>query len=1115
MLPIIINSVELPNIISKLAKFDGRKKRYVPYSDVLVQSGEARKYEIELLANLQTKWEQLRQDYPDDLSKVKRTHKYCRKACDYRKHTFLPVSDTVHIINSKGRIDRRWLRWDILIKAFYTVLNEQVTPINSAGFEVFQDYIHDHISKKSHTKKQIKRDYKTANRFIDYQNKHFMLADFIYPNITVSFASKYNPLAINKDWVTRGKQINALVSAAHNHWQNTANYSEDEILGWLIFSGVIYGGINSKPMLEGWLQALLARQYQPFINQRLLISPRFAQKRYGNERDDSHNQLYNTQQIIVDLVSQCWLIRYQKEHKDTYKNDIKSAEHCLMSVLATIAKPLDLYVPTFTQFLFYASYHWELIEGVNIDQALVTVLCGRQNTAGLTAVSFEQFLSPTYQNTDHVYDLDDVLKLSIQASTPKNKNANQSQHNKKVRHSDVIADISKDFKQAESLKNKKSKTPPPTLIERIEKRRQQYSAINARVLLDWILDFLTNTSSKAPKPSSVLHYVKSIGYEWLYFTESQNLESFDSEDFEMLYEDILEYKTVSRHHNDVSYYAKRLQALHNFAHDHYGFAHTVIPYEKGGRRVRAELVSPPIYHALIKQILTGVDILEREMLALMFILVYRTGMRKKELLGLRFIDIEGLDALTPSLVVRSNSHRGLKTASSNRRIPIFALLQPDELAFFIRYVQSNIGINPNHFIFSLSSSQQPIDDHVPLQLLGRILKNISIDDDALNHTFHAFRHTAVSNLALALCGDTELTRALTDYSEQDVLRIKSGVLGEHIHAQDRWYALSGIMGHLSPQRSFEYYHHFAMLMATYKLSLANIKLPTQAINNITGFGNKQLKQNHAIIQNDSVSLPSIRALLLRHIVHHKRASPKYFTDLSIPSIASSVSSDNLFMRYGINRVWALLRLIDENESVKNAALVTNIDIYDATIIVDRARTVAKITSSRGQGRFTKPESISPIRIQYQSDFRLLSSLQNSALILRRASMDDWQWFIRVCRQHLSSSRAFVSFPYKEAQLLQRFIALATQLLPAKNWLIASNENGKSIMADITDDKVRRIHKADIGTIQVGIATPDTRESQRNKSEWQFSPVLRFFVYIMLITDDALAIESDHLLTESV
>ena len=234
-----------------------------------------------------------------------------------------------------------------------------------------------------------------------------------------------------------------------------------------------------------------------------------------------------------------------------------------------------------------------------------------------------------------------------------------------------------------------------------------------------------------------------------------------------------------------------------------------------------------MYHAIITQILHSVDILEREMFALMFMLVYRTGMRKKELLGLRYIDIEGLNSPSPSLVVRSNPYRDLKTAGSNRRIPIYALLQPDELELFIRYTQSTVGLNPRSFIFTLSSEKTPIDDHVPLQLLRRILQDIpKKPGNKPEQTFHAFRHTAVTNLSLVLCGDTELVKALTDYNEEDIKRIKYGVLGEHLNAQDRWYALSGIMGHLSPQRSFEYYNHIAVLMATYALSYQLLPLTT-------------------------------------------------------------------------------------------------------------------------------------------------------------------------------------------------------------------------------------------------------------------------------------------------
>ena len=85
----------------------------------------------------------------------------------------------------------------------------------------------------------------------------------------------------------------------------------------------------------------------------------------------------------------------------------------------------------------------------------------------------------------------------------------------------------------------------------------------------------------------------------------------------------------------------------------------------------------------------------------------------------------------------------------------------------------------------LSSAHQPIDDHVPLQLLKKVLTDISVSDELCNFTFHAFRHTAVSNLSLVLNGRQDLIQALTDYNEDDVLHIKNGLLGIQTEGSDR------------------------------------------------------------------------------------------------------------------------------------------------------------------------------------------------------------------------------------------------------------------------------------------------------------------------------------------
>ena len=606
-------------------------------------------------------------------------------------------------------------------------------------------------------------------------------------------------------------------------------------------------------------------------------------------------------------------------------------------------------------------------------------------------------------------------------------------------------------------------------------------------------------------------YIKTIGYEWLYFTTAQRLDIWSEEEFEELYEDILEYKAVVRNNTDIGCSTNLLKSMHNFAKSKYNLPSVNFQQSKNGRRVRAELISPQAYQTIITQILGSVDILEREMFALLFILVYRTGMRKKELLGLKYSDIEGLKVATSSVVIRPNSYRSTKTQSSIRRIPIFALLKPDELNLFITFVQSNIGNNSNKFIFTLSSDQRPIGDHVPLQLLKRALKDISVDDNVAEHTFHGFRHTAVSNLSLALLGHPDIVEALTDYDKSDILRIKHGLLGEHIDAQDRWYALSGIIGHLSPERSFEYYNHFATLMATYALSKADIKLPNRTLYNISGFTNKKLKENNATVSNNSVSIPSMRTLLFKNIIEGKRKSPKFTIescDKQFLLSTNTPANNELFGRYGLNRVQLLLQTYDKEMPLSKAAQLANISIHDAKVLIERASEVANITTKHGKPRFVKlidseTTVLSPLNIQYQSDLRLLSPLLSNAYRLRENLGTDWTWFIEICSQKLSNSRAYLPFRKGYEKELQRFIDIAEKLLPLKHWLISSNE--ALLMKNISHTDYQHIKQQSDeskNALHIGIASRDPRE-QTNK--WQHSPLLRFFVHMMLITDEKLAI----------
>ncbi|BBI66939.1 hypothetical protein PKHYL_11300 [Psychrobacter sp. KH172YL61] len=89
--------------------------------------------------------------------------------------------------------------------------------------------------------------------------------------------------------------------------------------------------------------------------------------------------------------------------------------------------------------------------------------------------------------------------------------------------------------------------------------------------------------------------------------------------------------------------------------------------------------------------------------------------------------------------------------------------------------------------------------------------------------------------------------------------------------------------------------------------------------------------------------------------------------------------------------------------------------------------------------------------------------------------------------------------------MQRFIDIGKKLLPLKHWLMSSNEDLLMETMSSTDyQDIKQQSNESKNALHIGIASQDHRE-QMNK--WQYSPLLRFFIHMMLITDEKLSILS--------
>tara|TARA_R110002124_G_scaffold287214_1_gene471292 strand:+ start:12455 stop:15637 length:3183 start_codon:yes stop_codon:yes gene_type:complete len=983
--------------------------------------------------------------------------------------------------------------------------------ITDTVLETFYSQMTSNIPSYCYQGYSLAHAYTLLNEFITYQNDNFQTKNTAYSMPPKAVKAKINTLSVDFDWIKNGKQMSRILKIAHQHWQDTDHYTETQIIGWLIFSAMVYGGINDKKTLVNYVNTIVElRERQPFINFNIINHVRYKNKQYGNEY--TSDNLYCTQQIITGSVTMCWLIRLNDYHRkaetiltpDGRRHETlteTSTENIFRSTLAPLLRKLSIEIPTLAFMLSNSSYIWEMLPEVNVDQALVTIVKGKQNTVGLTKSPFERLLNQKYQTTEKTYKNSDFLDLEIIVSNDDDEKASPR------RQPDDELDLIKSLKQRlhKNYKHQNKSKSQSNIIDDLLQMSHDSSELNYKILIRWVLSLV---EKKGINNESISKYITAIGYEWLTFTKDQPLESWTTEYFEELYDEILDDMAVK----DLSYPAKQLQSMHRFAEVEYGFPKVKVPLTSSQRKVRSEWFSPQLFSTLLAQLRTGIDVVEADMLTVLFIVAYRTGMRKKEILGLKYADIEGMQQGKPSVMIRPNHYRLIKTDNSIREVPLFALLKPSELLLFIKFISINETENEQRFIFTLSSSHLPLADHVPIKLLNLLHQDIGGFKD-VRMMFHGFRHTAMTNLALVMQGHPDLVMSLTDYNQEDIERIKTGLLGEHIWGQELWYSCAHLLGHLAPDRSFEHYNHTAWLMASYSLSQAEIQLPYVMFKNITGIDKKQLKENGYRGDSNSIDLQKIRKLLYRKVLDKDYRSPKQFTiqEDHNPVVANAYTNNKtLLKRYGLRRVIGFLEDMVEDKNVDDVAAKFDIEGLHAQQYFDNAIKVRNILTNRGHKRFfTKTDTLklAPSLLKNSREQRILDQFFTNTTAVRDQKNEQWNHFIRLATSKMSTSRPSINFSTKDMNEVIDFLKIGTKLIEDKYWLIRGSDEIilllKEELVDYPGLKFET-YKPD-NVISLGIHNSNSKKNskknnKREASNYEYSPLLRFAIHLTLILD---------------
>jgi len=482
----------------------------------------------------------------------------------------------------------------------------------------------------------------------------------------VPVLAERDSLSIGYDWFVKGSQVSQASREMIEIWQRKVKFTTNDLVESAIFCSIVYGGLNDIEVLKAFYEWLLAEsevyridlpsegntvgvESVPII---LLV---IDDNSYGcwesssrNSSDTPDSELKRYVEYVPDDVTLCFL--YALKDKVFKKGDIKSFD----TIISDISRKLSLQnkdktKPHLSHLIKYANYHWRQLEGADIDNALATIKQGKIKTTSLPINKLLSYNKEEINSNVKQLQWNELFELDY--SKPINAS----------RESISYPAFSKNMIRAiqEELKDTRVNA-----IDGIEQLQNEFLQPNAQRILGWVRQLLDD---KSLNQESISKYLGCIGRDWLMLTINEDIDKWDGEDFEVIYEQVIQSKNKDGRKksvinkdsnfddklvgsNDRSYMNKlrdgqgftygRLRAFHDYQRECHDAPYVYFAWRNNRQIVKANIISPRIYHAMKVYVDESKLELEQKRICLVVLsIAYRTGLRIKELIGIRVSDI--------------------------------------------------------------------------------------------------------------------------------------------------------------------------------------------------------------------------------------------------------------------------------------------------------------------------------------------------------------------------------------------------------------------------------------------------------------------------------------------
>lgn len=405
-------------------------------------------------------------------------------------------------------------------------------------------------------------------------------------------------------------------------------------------------------------------------------------------------------------------------------------------------------------------------------------------------------------------------------------------------------------------------------------------------ICEWLkeeFNYQIKKGKSAIEVSTIKRYYSSFVLDMLcYVLEQQiNLETATEDQFEEMYCNIVEEKLLNdqenqkknaktnnnKKHTTSGYAFDRLKAFHQYLVKKHRAPIVQYLYERQSDNLflKTRLISPQMFQLMIRILREypgALGLTEQDATALewVYTLAFRLGLRIDEAAGICIDDFVPAqlqkhpdnrqlyyqlktnqddpsaqnESSIPNAIndlilkIRLNSERSLKSDNATRQFDLAYFLAPEEFIGFCRFYQ---GMLPNSKMAAASSKRKTKqlfmlgEGALSSSNLSKItyqLFNAVLGTNDHPYTFHAFRHSAASHLAILLKGSKDLVICFTDYYSESTSefgrKLKKHILPMIKDASSRssvvWLRLAHLMGHEDIRTTARHYlHHLDILIA--------------------------------------------------------------------------------------------------------------------------------------------------------------------------------------------------------------------------------------------------------------------------------------------------------------